>query len=88
MRPAVNVKKREKRTLAAIEVRHERHAPGGQNPPKHVRPMEGSGVIALQDSAFLLVGEDLLSHVVDHHGTFEVGYGWIGAVLLPDECAP
>lgn len=35
--------------------------------------------------AFLLVGKDLLSHVVDHHGTFEVGYGWISAVLLPDE---
>jgi hypothetical protein len=38
---------------------------------KHVRSMEGFGVIALQDGAFLLVGEDLLSHVVDHHGTFE-----------------
>ncbi len=42
-------------------------------------------VIALQDGAFLLVGEDLLSHVVDHHGTFEVGYGWISAILLSDE---
>ncbi len=57
----------------------------GQNPPKHVCSMEGLGVIALQDGAFLLVGEDLLSHVVDHHGTFEVGYGWISAVSLSDE---
>jgi hypothetical protein len=47
--------------------------------------MEGLGVIALQDGALLLVGKDLLSHVVDHHGTFEVGYGWISAVLLSDE---
>jgi hypothetical protein len=31
--------------------------------------MEGLGVIALQDGTFLLVDEDLLSHVVDHHGT-------------------
>jgi hypothetical protein len=46
--------------------------------------MEGLGVIALQDGAFLLVGKDLLSHVVDHHGTFEVGYGRISAVLLSD----
>jgi hypothetical protein len=47
--------------------------------------MEGFGVIALQDGAFLLIGKDLLSNVVDHHGTFEVGYGWISAVLLSDE---
>jgi hypothetical protein len=53
--------------------------------PKHVRSIEGLGVTALQDGAFLLVGKDLLSHVVDHHGTFEVGYGWISAVLLSDE---
>ena len=52
---------------------------------KHVSSMEGLEVIALQDGAFLLVGKDLLSHVVDHHGTFEVGYGWISAVLLSDE---
>ena len=45
--------------------------------------MEGLG--ALQDGAFLLVSKDLLSHVVDHHGTFEVGYGWNSAVLLSDE---
>lgn len=51
----------------------------------HVRSMEGLGVIALQDGAFLFVGKDLLSHVVDQHGTFEVGYGWISAVLLSDE---
>jgi len=49
------------------------------------RPMEGLGVIALQDGVFLLVGKDLLSHIVDHHGTFEVAYGWISAVLLSDE---
>ena len=46
---------------------------------------KGLEVIALQDGAFLLVGKDLLSHVVDHHGTFEVGYGWVSAVLLSDE---
>ena len=57
----------------------------GQNPPQHVRSTEGVGVIALGDGTFLLVGKDLLSHVVDHHGTFEVGYGWISAVLLSDE---
>ena len=39
------------------------------------RPMEGLGVIALQDGVFLLVGKDLLSHIVDHHS----------AVLLSDE---
>ena len=38
-----------------------------------------------QDGAFLLVGKDLLRHVVDHHWTFEIGYGWISAVLLLDE---
>ena len=54
-------------------------------PAEACRSMEGLGVIALQDGAFLLVGKDLLSHVVDHHGTFEVGYGWISAVLLSDE---
>lgn len=47
--------------------------------------LEASGVIALQEGALLLVGEDLLSHVVDHHGTFEVGYVWLSAVLLTDE---
>ncbi len=45
----------------------------------------GCNAEALQDGAFLLVGKNLLSHVVDHHGTFEVGYGWISAVLLSDE---
>lgn len=58
------------------------------NPPQHVHSSEGLGVIALQDDAFLSVGKDLLSHVVDHHGTFEVAYGWVRAVLLSDECAP
>ena len=54
--------------------------------PVEARPLDGRvGYFALQDSAFLLVGKDLLSHVVDHHGTFEVGHGWIRAVLLPDE---
>src|SRR5262245_29375779 len=36
----------------------------------------------------LLVGKDLLRDVVDHYGTFEVGHGWISAVLLADESAP
>ena len=35
-----------------------------------------------------LIAKDLLSQVVDRHGTFEVGHDCIGAVLLPDECAP
>ena len=47
--------------------------------------MEGLGVIVPQDGAFLLVSKDLLSHVVDQYGTFEVRYGWISAVLLSDE---
>jgi len=45
----------------------------------------GLDVIALQASAFLLVGKNLLGHVVDHHGTFEVAYVWISAVLLSDK---
>ena len=55
--------------------------------PAEASPLDGKGlnVIALQDGAFLVVGKDLLGHVVDHHGTFEVGYGWISAVLLSDE---
>jgi len=55
--------------------------------PAEACPLDGKGlnVIALQDGAFLVVGKDLLGHVVDHHGTFEVGYGWISAVLLSDE---
>ena len=47
--------------------------------------MEELDVITLQVSAFLLVSQDLLSHVVDHHGTFKVSYGWISAILLADE---
>ena len=50
--------------------------------------MEELDVITLQASAFLLVSQDLLSHVVDHHGTFKVSYGWISAILLADEGAP
>ena len=53
-----------------------------------IRGAKGLGVIALHARAFLLVGKDLLSHVVDHHGTFEIGNGWLSAVLLADECAP
>jgi hypothetical protein len=49
-------------------------------------PLDGrAGRHYAADGTFLLVGKDLLSHVVDHHGTFEVGYGWISAVLLSDE---
>ncbi len=66
-------------------VRHERHAQAGKTRRSMSARCEGLGVIALQDGAFLLVGKDLLSLVVDHHGTFEVGYGWISAVLLSDE---
>ena len=35
-----------------------------------------------------LIANDLPSQVIDRHGTFEVGHDCIGAVLLPDECAP
>ena len=70
---------------SAPNVRHERRAEAEQ--PAEACPLDGKGlnVIALQDGAFLVVGKDLLGHVVDHHGTFEVGYGWISAVLLSDE---
>ena len=47
--------------------------------------MEGLGVIAWQDNAFLLIGKDLVGYVVNHDGTFEIGYGWISAVLLSDK---
>ena len=53
--------------------------------PAEAFPLDGAVAIGLQEGAFLLVGKDLLSHVVDHDGTFEVGYGWISAVLLSDE---
>ena len=33
----------------------------------------------------LILGKDLLGNVVDNHGTFKVGHGWITAVLLTDE---
>src|SRR4029434_3488776 len=33
----------------------------------------------------LFVSQDLLSHIVDHHGIFEIGYGRIRSVLLTDE---
>ena len=75
------------RTLAELgkrpgEERHALNMPGrdrrGQSPTKYGREVG-------QDGAFLLVGKDLLSHVVDHYRTFEVGYGWISAVLLSDE---
>jgi hypothetical protein len=47
--------------------------------------IKGYGDMALQDGAFLLVGQDLLSYVIDHHGTFKVGDDWLSAVLLSDE---
>lgn len=45
-------------------------------------------LLELLEPRSLRIGKDLPSHVVDHHRTFKVSDGWIGAVLLPDECAP
>ena len=39
-------------------------------------------------SESLLIAEDLPIQVVDRDGTFEAGHDCIGAVLLPEECAP
>ena len=39
--------------------------------------MEGLGVIALQDGYFLLVGKDLLSHIVDRDGTCFLASDWL-----------
>lgn len=69
----------------AANVRHAQHAQAGRTGRCMSARWKGSGVIALQDGAFLLVGQDLLSNVVDHHRTFEVGYGSISAVLLSNE---
>jgi len=70
---------------SAPNVRHERRAEAGKTRRSMSARWKGLNVIALQDGAFLVVGKDLLGHVVDHHGTFEVGYGWISAVLLSNE---
>ena len=80
-----NLIRRHGSTRSTANVRHERRAQAGKTRRSMSARWKGLGIIALQDGAFLLVGKDLLSHVVDHHGTFEVGYGWISAVLLSDE---
>lgn len=36
----------------------------------------------------LFAGEDLMRQIIDHHGTFEIGYGCVSAVFLTDKCEP